>query len=309
MTPSLRSVLGAATAVATAAVLVTGCNPKDTSGGSGGGDAGTAAGAGGAAGGALDGLTVKGRAPKTGYARDRFGRAWIDTDHNHCDTRDDILRRDLTQDAVTGGCEVTSGVLHDPYTGKVIRYTRGHSEVDIDHLVPLSDAWQKGAAKWPESKREALANDPLNLLAVDASTNRGKGDGDAATWLPPRKTFRCAYVARQIAVKRKYGLWVTGAEKAAMGRVLKTCPGETLPSGGGPVPSGSSGSGSSGSGSAGSSGSSGSAGSGGEKGDGGGAHYRNCDAVRAAGKAPIHRGDPGYSRQLDRDGDGVGCDS
>ena len=127
-------------------------------------------------------------------------------------------------------CRVESGTLADPYTGERIRYTRGGaSEVDIDHVVALSDAWQKGAQQQAPATRVAFANDPLELLAVDAHTNRSKGDGDAATWLPPNKAFRCAYVARQVAVKTKYKLWVTQAEKDAIGRVLATCPGQKLP--------------------------------------------------------------------------------
>lgn len=183
---------------------------------------------------AVDSLTVKGRAPKTGYERDNFGSAWADTDSNSCDTRDDILKRDLKDVKFKDGdCEVASGELNpDPYTGKEVTFTRGHSKVDVDHLVALSDAWQKGAQKWDASKRIALANDPLNLLAVDSATNRSKGDGDTATWLPPNKSYRCTYVAGQVAVKKKYGLWVTEAEKAAMKRVLSGCPDQTLPSGG-----------------------------------------------------------------------------
>jgi len=132
-------------------------------------------------------LTVKGRAPKTGYTRAQFGQAWYDTDHNGCDTRNDILRRDLKSKQMQNACKVMAGTLApDPYSGKSIRFVYGGaSEVDIDHLVALSDAWQKGAATWAAGKRLALANDPLNLLAVDSSTNRSKGDGDAATWLPP----------------------------------------------------------------------------------------------------------------------------
>jgi len=116
-----------------------------------------------------------------------------------------------------------------------VTYRRGRSLVDIDHMVALSDAWQKGAKYWDAGKRIALANDPLNLLSVDASTNRSKGDGDTATWVPPNKAYRCAYVASQVAVKKKYGLWVSAAEKAAMEKVLKTCPGQKLPSGGNPT--------------------------------------------------------------------------
>jgi len=186
---------------------------------------------------AADALPVKGRAPKTGYSRERFGSAWADTDSNSCDTRDDILKRDLKDVKFTGGtCKVSYGLLDpDPYSGKEITYRRGRSQVDIDHVVALSDAWQKGAKYWNAGKRIALANDPLNLIAVDASTNRGKGDGDAATWLPPDTAYRCTYVATQVAVKKKYGLWVTSAEKAAMKKVLAGCPNQKLPSGGNPT--------------------------------------------------------------------------
>lgn len=192
---------------------------------------------GGAALAAVDSLTVKGRAPKTGYSRERFGTAWADTDSNRCDTRDDILKRDLKDVKFSDGrCKVSSGILSpDPYGGQDVTFARGRSLVDIDHLVALSDAWQKGAKYWDASKRIALANDPLNLRAVGASANRSKGDGDTATWLPPDKAFRCTYVAAQVAVKKKYGLWVTAAEKAAMKKVLSGCPGQNLPSGGNPT--------------------------------------------------------------------------
>ena len=127
-------------------------------------------------------------------------------------------------------CEVQSGVLADPYTATAIRFVRGGaSEVDIDHVVALSDAWQTGAQQWSHRRRVRFANDPLNLLAVDAAANRQKADGDAATWLPPNKRFRCAYVARQIAVKRRYRGWVTPAEHDAMERVLAPCPRTRLP--------------------------------------------------------------------------------
>ncbi|MEV5428615.1 HNH endonuclease family protein [Streptomyces sp. NPDC052701] len=192
---------------------------------------------GGAALAAAESLTVKGRAPRTGYDRDKFGTPWADTDSNSCGTRDDILKRDLVRvEFGDDRCEVASGTLDpDPYTGKDVRFVRGRSQVDIDHVVALSDAWQKGARQWDASKRIALANDPLNLLAVDASTNRSKGDGDTATWLPPNKAYRCTYVAAQVAVKKKYGLWVTAAEKAAMRSVLSRCPDQELPSGGNPT--------------------------------------------------------------------------
>ena len=102
--------------------------------------------------------------------------------------------------------------------------------MQIDHVVALSDAWQKGAQQLSMAMREQLANDPLELLAVDGPANQAKGDGDAATWLPPNKPYRCAYVARQIAVKQKYHLWVTSAERDAMQKILSGCAGQALPS-------------------------------------------------------------------------------
>lgn len=179
---------------------------------------------------ALDTLQVKGRAPKTGYERSQFGDGWQTLDG--CDTRNLILRRDLVNTIINSQCQVVTGVLHDPYTGKTIQFARGETSsqaVQIDHVVALSDAWQKGAQQLPYSERVSLANDPLELLAVDGPANQQKGDGDAATWLPPSKPFRCQYVARQIAVKQKYRLWVTQAEKDAMNRILAACPGQRLP--------------------------------------------------------------------------------
>ena len=184
---------------------------------------------------ALATLEVKGRAPKTGYDRELFGQAWADVDRNGCDTRNDVLRRDLVDvvlDARTDGCVVLSGLLADPYTGSTIDFLRGvdtSSDVQVDHVVALSDAWQKGAQQWDAATREAFANDPLNLLAVDGPTNSAKGDGDAATWLPPLRSVRCEYVARQVAVKAGYGAWVTEAERDAVARVLADCPDEPLP--------------------------------------------------------------------------------
>ena len=183
----------------------------------------------------LQSLPVKGRAPKTGYDRAQYGQRWYDLDRNGCDTRNDILRRDLTATQLKPGtrdCVVLSGVLKDPYTGSTIQFTRGNatsSAVQIDHVVALGDAWQKGAQQLGPEQRQAFANDPLNLLAVDGSSNASKSDGDAATWLPRNKSFRCAYVARQVAVKVKYNLWVTEPEAAAAERILSSCPSEPLP--------------------------------------------------------------------------------
>lgn len=179
---------------------------------------------------ALQVLAVKGRSPKTGYKRSLFGEGWLKTDT--CDTRNQILARDLTQTTRDpSGCLVLTGTLQDPYSGKTIVFTRGQDtsdDVQIDHVVALSDAWQKGAQFFTPALRQQFANDGLNLLAVDGPTNQNKGDGDAATWLPPNKAIRCSYVARQISVKLTYSLWVTKAEKEAMQNILKTCPNQPL---------------------------------------------------------------------------------
>jgi hypothetical protein len=185
-------------------------------------------------------LPVKGRAPMTGYTRAEFGPAWTDDTgadggHNGCDTRNDVLRRDLRAVVLrpgTHGCVVVRGTLTDPYTGRRIAFVRGErtsTAVQIDHVVALGDAWQTGAQRLDATTRTRLANDPLELLAVDGPTNQAKGAGDAATWLPPNKAFRCAYVARQVAIKTEYRLWVTPAEAAAMRRVLARCPDEPVP--------------------------------------------------------------------------------
>ncbi|MBA4023867.1 MAG: deoxyribonuclease [Gordonia sp.] len=276
----------------------------------------------------LDTLAVKGRAPKTGYDRDLFGQAWTDDvnvegGHNGCDTRNDILRRDLTAIVYKTGsneCAVRTGTLADPYTGTTIAFTRGQSTssaVQIDHVVALSDAWQKGAQQLTPAQRADFANDPRNLQATDGPINQQKSDGDAATWLPPNKAYRCTYVARQVAVKAAYTLWVTQAEKDAIARTLTACgaaaPAPTTPAAdtaqtptttAPPIaatttpalpptyspppqpaytPPAAVGSDSS-------------------------VYYPNCAAVRAAGADPILAGDPGYSSKLDRDGDGIACE-
>jgi hypothetical protein len=184
---------------------------------------------------ALSTLAVKGRAPKTGYARSEFGQTWADVDRNGCDTRNDILKRDLREIVYrekTRNCVVLSGILVDRYSGETINFVRGNitsMEVQIDHVVALSNSWQTGAFKLTVAQRTALANDPMNLFAVKGRLNSQKRDGDAATWLPPLKIFRCSYVAQQIAVKAKYLLWVTAPEKDAMSRILATCPKQKLP--------------------------------------------------------------------------------
>lgn len=256
----------------------------------------------------LDELPVQPRAPKAGYARDQFGPPWQDVDRNGCDTRDDILQRDLTDARLAAGrraCVVEAGRLADPYTGADIEFHRGRAaSIDIDHVVALGNAWVTGAAGWEPRKRIALANDPLNLLAVDAGANRAKGDADAAEWLPPNASYHCAYVARQIAVKAKYQLWATADERDTWTRVLRSCPDEPAPAGDAPVlapvadpphspapdpaptpapkP---------------------------EPPRARDPNYGTCKEAKAHGAGPYHRGrDPEYDYYQDRDGDGVVCE-
>lgn len=239
----------------------------------------------------LEDIEIKGRAPKTGYDRDLFSSGWLDPDRNGCDARNDQLKRDMTDEtfrAGTNGCVVETGTLADPFTATTIHFIKGDSDtlVDIDHLVALSDSWQKGAQQLSEEQREAFANDPLNLLAVDGPANRQKGDSDAATWLPSNKSFRCEYVALQTAVKAKYELWMTSAEHDAIVRVLSTCPNQpaSADDGGIAVPIDAA--------PAERIQSEVEAPGGGDAVDRG-VSYENCTAVKAAGAAPIRAGDPG----------------
>ena len=190
-----------------------------------------ATGAAGSARALLDTLPVKGRAPHTGYDREgQFGSPWIDVDANGCDTRNDVLQRDLSAETFDDACVVRSGILADPYTGAQIMFLRGwetSDDVQIDHVVALSNAWQTGAQQLDQESRIQLANDPLNLLAVDGPSNMQKSDGDAATWLPPNRKYWCPLVARQVSVKAKYGLWVTPPEHDAIARILDTCPSQS----------------------------------------------------------------------------------
>ncbi|MDM7891420.1 HNH endonuclease family protein [Curtobacterium caseinilyticum] len=175
----------------------------------------------------LAALPVKGKAPATGYDREaRFGTGWLDVDHNGCDTRNDVLARDLTAIERQGPCKVLRGTLVSPYTGERIDFVRGNRTstlVQIDHVVALENAWRTGAQQLTQTEREALANDPTNLFAVDGHSNAQKRSGDAATWLPAETGFRCTYVEHQVAVKTTYRLWVAPAERDAMARVLDRC--------------------------------------------------------------------------------------
>lgn len=271
----------------------------------------------------LDTLPVRERAARTGYAREQYGQAWFDADRNGCDTRNDILRRDLSDARFEAGrrdCVVEAGRLKDLYTGAEIVFERGAgSTLDIDHVVALADAWVTGAAEWKPERRVALANDPLNLLAVSAAANRSKGDRDAGRWLPPSRDAHCVYVARQIAVKVKYALWVTADEHEAMARVLGGCPDALAPTGEAPVevalpreqpvavkplqggarreapaegktqakttPKAT------------------------PKAGGADPDYGTCKAAKANGAGPYHRGrDPEYDYYRDADGDGIVCE-
>lgn len=182
----------------------------------------------------LETLPVKGRAPKTGYQRSLFGERWtddvtVDDGHNGCDTRNDILRRDLIDVVIqpgSNGCTVLSGILNDPYTATIVEFVRGQKtsdQIQIDHVVALSDAWQTGAQQWDMVQRRNFANDPRNLQATLGWVNQQKSDGDAATWLPPNKSYRCEFVTRIVGIKSVYGLWVTPAEHDAIARVLGDC--------------------------------------------------------------------------------------
>ncbi len=176
----------------------------------------------------LSKLKVKPAGSMAGYEREKFGPAWKDVDQNGCDTRNDILDRDLKRIVFRAGsdCIVATGILRDPYTATTIKFVRGvrtSSAVQIDHVVALAAAWRTGARRWTATKRLYYANDRLVLLAVDGPTNGSKSDSDAADWLPPKASFRCRYVARQISIKRKYVLWVTRPEKQTMTRLLRGC--------------------------------------------------------------------------------------
>ena len=163
------------------------------------------------------------------YDRDAFGTPWRDVDDNGCDTRDDVLARDLVNITVAAdGCTVTSGLLRDPYTGDLIPFVRGvgtSTAVQIDHVVALSDAWDSGAWKWTEAQRAYLANDPRNLLAVDGPTNARKSDDGPATVLAEGLVDDvCGYVTRYEEVKDRYGLDMTVKDRRAVFNAVRGCP-------------------------------------------------------------------------------------
>jgi Protein of unknown function (DUF1524) len=179
-------------------------------------------------------LRVLPKGSLTGYERDCgagagcvFGPAWADVDHNGCDTRNDVLHRDLTGIQVRPGthdCVVVAGTLADPYTGTTVAFTKAEAgKVQIDHVVPLAAAWTQGAAGWTPAQREQFANDPGNLIATESGPNEAKGDDTADEWVPPSAAFGCAYARVIVTVKERYSLAVTQSELGALERLLGTC--------------------------------------------------------------------------------------
>ena len=270
----------------------------------------------------LETLAISEQESIAGFSREAFGQLWLDVDGNGCDTRNDTLARDLDGVKKSGGCKVVAGTLDDPYTGAGIVFERGNgtsARVQIDHVVSLEDAWQKGAKQWSDDQRATFANDPLNVLAVAGASSTDRVGRDASAWMPGRAAFHCEFVSTQVSVKATYALSVTQAERDAMAGVLNSCVGqpaitsafapiaviadavpepEAEPVPAPPVPAppapapappvapapapapppASS------------------------------VFYANCTDVRARGAAPLYADQPGYSRKLDRDGDGVACE-
>ncbi len=175
----------------------------------------------------LENLAVQEKYAGDKYYRKLFYDSW-GIDKHGCSMREVILNRDL-KDVILKGCKVQTGTLDDPYTGQVINFKRGQdtsADVQIDHVVALSNAWATGAYKLDANTRYELSQDPLNLLAVEGQANQDKSDAAADAWLPSNQAFQCQYVARQISIKYKYHLWVTPSEKSAMQKVLALCPDE-----------------------------------------------------------------------------------
>lgn len=168
-------------------------------------------------------LPVRGRAPDTDYSREAFGSAWKDVDRNGCDTRNDILQRDFATVILksgTGNCKVIGGTWIDPYSNESYTFAEAPIGAQIDHVVSLKNAWQMGADQWTDQMRVEFANDPLNLRVTIASLNQQKSDSNAASWLPPFKPGRCAFIATQVAVKAKWLLYATEAEKEVFMAIL-----------------------------------------------------------------------------------------
>lgn len=179
---------------------------------------------------ALDTLAVEPSGSMAGYSRDEFPH-WSGADEfgweapdTSCDTRDAALVRDGEGVEVGDGCDIESGEWIDPYAGETITDS---SSVDIDHIVPLANAWRSGADEWDEPLREEFANVPINLLSTDAGENRSKGDRGPEAWRPPDEGAWCGYSVRWISVKSEYELSVNEQEKSALEEMLATCGAES----------------------------------------------------------------------------------
>ena len=224
--------------------------------------------------------------PDRPYSRDEWSH-WDDIDGDGCDARQQALKlHSLTpaQIDVYGGCTVVAGDWISIYDG--VR-TSDPGDLDIDHVVPLANAHEAGGWRFTAEQRRLFANDQGNLLPVSASSNRTKGADLPNEWRPPLESSWCEMATRWVDTKQRWQLTVTTAERDALGQMLERCDGSasagpvavpstvtTLPIGG-PAPQ---------------------------------QPFANCAEARAAGAAPVHRGDPGYGEHLDRDGDGVGCE-
>ncbi|MEU1468047.1 HNH endonuclease family protein [Streptomyces sp. NPDC005761] len=165
-------------------------------------------------------LTVKAEGSSTGYSRDKFPH-WI-TQSGACNTREVVLKRDGTNVSQDSGCAAVSGSWYSQYDGAT--WTAA-SDLDIDHMVPLAEAWRSGASGWTTAQRQSYANDLTRpqLIAVTDNVNQSKGDQDPATWLPSRTAYKCTYVRAWVHVKHYYGLSVDTAEKSALQSVLNGC--------------------------------------------------------------------------------------
>ena len=161
------------------------------------------------------------------YEREEFGSGWGDLDGDRCDTRQEILVRDLVDEVLDAdGCKVLTGTLHDAYTGHTIEFRRGvrtSDDVQIDHIVPLAYAWHAGAYSWTDDQREAFANDPDELLAVDGPTNNAKGADGPAAWLPPSAAAWCGYASRWTALLNRYQLEAEPADAAKLDEISAGC--------------------------------------------------------------------------------------
>jgi hypothetical protein len=243
--------------------------------------------------------------PQGDYRREEWPH-WADVDGNGCDARQDALIAWSIVPATVnraGTCKVVAGSWVSPYD---LKASNNSGDFDVDHLVPLANAFDSGGWSWSTERRRAFANNPGELVVASASSNRSKGADTPDQWRPPNRDSWCAYADGWVKVKSSWGLTVTTAERDALGQMLDTCgiAGPVWPLGGtaftapeGPPPSGA------------------------ETGApvapvvpppgpsvGGDVYYANCTAARAAGAAPIYSGQPGYRTALDGDKDGVACE-